>query len=75
MSKKNLAEATKLIQEEHLEDPTRILEFLGYGIQWRGLEMEKATLHKNPQNSTLKDKIKTETEKTEKNIRKDRLKV
>jgi len=42
----NLREATELVEESGGVSPSRILEHLGYSIEWHGISPEKAKVHR-----------------------------
>jgi uncharacterized protein len=46
-----LKEATKIIEEEGVDDSTNVLAMLGYRIRWLGIDSEKAEVYKEPKNS------------------------
>ncbi len=49
-----LKEASRIIEEEGVEDPANVLTMLGYRIKWRGINSEQAEVFKDPKNSETK---------------------
>jgi uncharacterized protein len=46
-----LKEAARIIEKEGVDDPANVLATLGYKIRWRGIDVEKAEVSKDPKNS------------------------
>lgn len=46
-----LKEATRIIEEEGVDDSANVLVALGYKIKWRGIDSEQAEVYEDPKNS------------------------
>jgi predicted nuclease of restriction endonuclease-like RecB superfamily len=47
LTKPSLSQAIRLIEDEGIEKPFDILSTLDYNIQWKGLDMNNSSIHKN----------------------------
>jgi len=45
-----LKQASKIIEEEGVDDPSNVLTALGYRIRWRGIDSDQAVVFREPKN-------------------------